>query len=106
MRVSSVWLLPVAILILGCSSAAWPQTASIEQHSEGACSPPIVNNSGHVSIFCPGVSREALNYLEKQLSEQFAQLTEQLRSLDDSSRTIRNLNDLNENLRKQADDWA
>ena len=38
----------------GLSIAAWPQTGSIQQHSEGACSPPIVNNEGYVSISCPG----------------------------------------------------
>jgi tetratricopeptide (TPR) repeat protein len=37
---------------------------------------------------------------------QFERLSEQLRSFDDSARTIHNLNDLNENLRQQADDWA
>ena len=90
----------------GLSIAASPQTASIQQHSEGACSPPIVNNEGQVSISCPGVAPEALHYLENHLSEQFGRLNEQLRSLNDTQRTIRNLNDLVDNLHKQADDWA
>ena len=80
--------------------------AVIDQRSEGACSPPMVNNSGKVTINCPGVDKEALRYLEGKLSEEFRQLGQQLHSLNDSQRTIRNLNDLNDNLRQQADDWA
>ena len=87
-------------------AGAPPQTGSIQQHSEGACSPPIVNNEGHISISCPGVAPEALHYLENQLSEQFGRLNEKLRSLNDTQRTIRNLHDLVDNLHKQADDWA
>ena len=96
-------------LLATCFALGWVSTASsqdIQQHSAGACSPPIVNNQGKISISCPGVAPEALRYLENQLSEQFGRLNEQLRSLDDSARTIRNLNDLNENLRQQADEWA
>ncbi len=109
MRVWSAWLLAAGL------TAGWPnawaaaassQIGTIEQHSEGACRPPIVNNEGQVSISCQTVDEKALRYLESQLSEQFRQLSEQLRSPDDSNRTIRNLNDLNENLRQQADDWA
>src|ERR1700693_5389861 len=99
MRRCAAWFL-AAGLILGWSNLASPQTSSIEQHSEGACSPPIVNNEGHVSISCQGIDETALRYLENKLSER---LSEQLRGLDDSGRTIRNLNDLNENLRQQAD---
>src|SRR6266436_981230 len=106
MRVWAAWFLAASGLVLGWPNAASPQTSRIEQHSQGACSPPIVNNQGQVSISCPGVAPEALHYLETQLSEQFGRLGEQLRSFDDSARTIRNLNDLNENLRQQADDWA
>jgi hypothetical protein len=108
MRVWAAWLLAATGLALGWSNAgigAPPQPGDIEQHSEGPCSPPIVNNEGHVSIMCRGVEPEALLYLEKQLSEQFDRLNEQLH-LNDPSRTIRNLSDLNDNLRKQADDWA
>jgi tetratricopeptide (TPR) repeat protein len=108
-RVRSVWLLALASLTLGwpgVSLAALPKTGSIEQHSEGACSPPIINNEGHVSISCPGIAPEALHYLENQLSDQFGRLNEQLRGLNDTQRTIRNLNDLVDNLHKQADDWA
>jgi tetratricopeptide (TPR) repeat protein len=109
MRVWATWWLAGIGLAQGWSNTsigAPPQTGEIQQHSEGACSPPIVNNEGHISISCPGVAPEALRYLENQLSEQFGRLNEQLRGLNDSSRTIRNLNDLNDNLRKQADDWA
>jgi tetratricopeptide (TPR) repeat protein len=82
------------------------QIGSIEQRSEGPCSPPIINNEGHVSISCQAVDGNALKYLEDKLSEQFRQLSDQLRGLNDSSRTIRNLNDLNDALRQQADDWS
>lgn len=85
--------------------AADNAATSIQQNSEGSCSPPIVNNSGHVTITCPGIDEKALRYLESQLSEQYRQLREQMNCQDDSSRTIRNLNDLNENVRKQAEDW-
>ena len=91
--------------LAGAEHSGFP-TGSIQQHSEGACSPPIVNNEGQVSISCPGVAPEALHYLENQLSEQFGRLNEKLRSLNDTQRTIRNLNDLVDNLHKQADDWA
>ena len=109
MQVQFSLLLALAGVTLGwpgLSIAASPQTRSIQQHSEGACSPPIVNNQGHVSISCPGVTPEALRYLENQLSDQFGRLNEQLRGLDDTQRTIRNLNGLIDNLHKQADDWA
>ena len=109
MQVRFALLLGLAGLTLcwpGLSLGALPQAGSIEQHSEGACSPPIINNQGHVSISCPGVAPEALNYLEKQLSEQFVRLNEQLHGLNDSQRTIQNLNDRVDDLRKQADDWA
>src|SRR5438270_3160826 len=106
MRVRGGWFLAAASLVLSWQHTASPQLSRIEQHSEGGCSPPIVNNQGQVSISCPGVAPEALRYLETQLSEQFGRVSEQLRSLNDSARTIRNLNDLNENLRQQADDWA
>ena len=98
-----IWLLSVCFA-LGWVSAASSQT--IQQHSEGACSPPIIDNRGNVSISCPGVTPEALHYLEDKLSQQFRRLTEQLQGLSDRERTIRNLNDLADNLRKQADDWA
>jgi hypothetical protein len=88
------------------TTAASPQAGSIEQRSEGACSPPIVNNEGHVSISCPGVAPEALHYLENQLSEQFGRINDRLRSLNDTQRTIKNLNDLVDDLHKQADGWA
>jgi hypothetical protein len=104
MRVWATWWLVGIGLALGWSNAsigAPPQPGDIQQHSEGACSPLIVNNEGHVSISCPEIAPEALLYLENQLSEQFGRLNEQLRGLNDSSRTIRNLNDLNDNLRKR-----
>ena len=85
MQVQFSLLLALAGVTLGwpgLSIAASPQTRSIRQHSEGACSPPIVNNQGHVSISCPGVTPEALRYLENQLSDQFGRLNEQLRGLD------------------------
>jgi tetratricopeptide (TPR) repeat protein len=87
-------------------SIASPENSSIEQHSEGACSPPIVNNEGHVSISCSGVAPEALHYLEDRLSEQFGHLNDELRSLNDTQRTINNLNNLIDDLHKQADRWA
>jgi len=109
MRVWGAWVVTMAGLVPGPN--AWaappsPQIGSIDQHSEGECSPPIVDNQGQVTISCEAVDKKALRYLENQLSEQFRRLSEQVHSLDDSSRTIRNLNDLNENLRQQADDWA
>jgi tetratricopeptide (TPR) repeat protein len=106
MRMRAVWLLALSAVLLGLPHSASAQTSRIEQHSEGACSPPITNNQGHITIDCPGVAPEALRYLENQLSDQFQRVSERLRSLDDSARTIRNLNDLNETLRQQADDWA
>ena len=109
MRVWAAWLVATACLASGPNVWAAPPSphiGSIDQHSEGACSPPIVDNQGKVSISCEAVDKKALRFLEKQLSEQFRRLSEQVHSLDDSSRTIRNLNDLNENLRQQADDWA
>src|SRR5271156_3505865 len=105
----SAWLLLTAAgLVVGWPSAAAdsPEIGSVEQHSEGACSPPIINNQGHVSISCPGVAPEALRYLENNLTEQFSRLDERLSHLEESDRTIRNLNELSDNLRKQADDWA
>src|SRR4051794_33273464 len=106
MRVCAVWFLAASGLMLGWPNPASPQTSRIEQRSEGPCSPPIVNNQGQVSISCPGVGEEALRYLEKKLSEQFERLSEQLRSHDDSARTIYNLNDLNDKLREEATNWA
>jgi tetratricopeptide (TPR) repeat protein len=109
-RMWVAWLLPAAGLVVGspnaCAAAGSPQISSIEQHSEGACSPPIINNHGQVSISCSGVAPEALRYLESNLTVQFNHLSEQLTHLEDSARTIRNLNDLNDSLRKQANDWA
>jgi tetratricopeptide (TPR) repeat protein len=105
----SAWLLLTAAgLVVGWPSAAAdsPEIGSVEQHSEGACSPPIINNQGHVSISCPGVAPEALRYLENSLTEQLSRLDERLSHLEESDRTIRNLNELSDNLRKQADDWA
>jgi tetratricopeptide (TPR) repeat protein len=106
----SAWLLTAAGLVVGWPNASAaadsPQIGSVEQHSEGACSPPIINNQGQVSISCSGVAPEALRYLESNLTEQFSRLDEQLSHLENSDRTIRNLNDLNDTLRKQADDWA
>ena len=84
MQVQFSLLLALAGVTLGwpgLSIAASPETRSIQQHSEGACSPPIVNNEGHVSISCPGVTPEALRYLENELSDQFGRLNEQLRGL-------------------------
>ncbi len=81
MRVRAVWFVAASGLILSWLNAASAQLGKIEQHSEGACSPPIVNNQGQVSISCPGVAPEALRYLENQLSEHFGRLSEQLRSL-------------------------
>lgn len=92
-------------MVLAWAGTALSQT-SIEQHAEGACSPPIVNNQGHVSISCQGVDEKALRFLEEKLSTRFTQLAEQLQSLNEANRTIRNLNDLNDTLRKQADEWA
>jgi len=109
MRVWAAWLMTTAGLVSGANLGASPpspQIGSIEQHSEGACSPPIVDNQGQVSISCEAIDKKALRYLEQQLSAQFRQLSEQVHNLDDSSRTIRNLNDLNDNLRQQANDWA
>ena len=54
-----------------------------------------MGNSGQVTINCPGIDEKALQYLRQQLQSQ-----------NDASRTIRNLNDLNDSLRQQADDWA
>jgi tetratricopeptide (TPR) repeat protein len=102
MRVA-IWSLPM------CVALGWLSTASsqsIQQHSGGDCSPPIIDNRGKISISCPGVTPEALRYLEDNLSEQFSRLNKQLRGLNETERTIRNLNDLVDNLRKQADDWA
>ncbi len=104
----SVVCLVVALLFgeaLPMASAHADAAVSVEQRSEGACSPPIVNNSGQVTIECPGIDEKALRYLEGQLTEQFRTLSAQLHDLDDSTRTIRNLNDLTETLRKQAEDW-
>ena len=106
MRACAVWFLAASSLALSWPNSAAPQLGKIEQRSEGACSPPIVNNQGQVSISCSGVAEEALRYLESKLSEQFREVSDQLRSSNDFARTIRNLNDLNENLRQQADDWA
>src|SRR3954469_12792411 len=106
MRVCAVWFLAASGLMLGWPNPASPQTSRIEQRSEGPCSPPIVNNQGQVSISCPGVGEEALRYLEGKLTEQFWGLGEQLRSLDDSARTVRKLNDLNDKLREEANTWA
>jgi hypothetical protein len=112
-REAVMWVWPAVIILaaglMAGEAPGWAAPAgqgSIEQRSEGACSPPIFNNSGQVSINCPGVDEKALHYLESQLSEQFHRLSEQLHSLNDSQRTIRNLNDLNDTLRQQADDWA
>ena len=105
----SAWLLTVTGLVVGWPNAAAAgasQIGSVEQHSEGACSPPIINNQGQVSISCAGVAPEALRYLESNLTEQFRRLDERLSHLEESDRTIRNLNELSDNLRKQADDWA
>lgn len=109
MRAAPVWFLTMAAATFGwagLSIAALPPTGSIEQHSEGSCSPPIIHNEGHVTIICPGVAPEALHYLENQLSDHFGRLNEQLRDLNDNQRTIRNLNEHVDNLHKQADDWA
>jgi tetratricopeptide (TPR) repeat protein len=110
MRLWAGSLLVAAGLVAGSpnlrAAAPPPQIGSIEQYSGGPCSPPIVHNEGQVSISCSGVNEKALRYLESQLSEQFRRLSEQLRGLDESGRTIRNLNDLNDNLRRQADEWA
>ena len=65
---------------LGASPPS-PQIGSIEQHSEGACSPPIVDNQGQVSISCEAIDKNALRYLEQQLSAQFRQLSEQVQPL-------------------------
>ncbi len=105
----SAWLLLTAAgLVVGWPSAAAdsPQIGSVEQHSEGPCSPPIINNQGHVLISCPGVAPEALRYLENNLTEQFSRVDERLSHLEEFDRTIRNLDELTDNLRKQADDWA
>ena len=106
----SAWLLTAAGLVVGwlntSAAADSPQIGSVEQHSEGAYSSPIFNNQGQVSISCSGVDPEALRYLESYLTGQFSRVDEQLSHLENSDRTIRNLNDLNDNLRKQADDWA
>ena len=100
----------LAINLLLCGALlTWSACASadtrIEKRSESPCSPPIVNNAGQVSIKCPGFDKEALLYLENQLSQQFRLLNEKLHSIDDSSRTVRNQNDLIDILRKQAHDW-
>jgi tetratricopeptide (TPR) repeat protein len=106
----AAWLLAAASLMLGwpsaCAATASSQTGSIEQHSEGACSPPIIDNQGQISISCQGLNENAQHYLENKLTEQFSLLSEKLTHLDDSARTIQNLNELIDNLRKQADDWA
>jgi tetratricopeptide (TPR) repeat protein len=116
MRAWGIWLLAMASFTLGWSGVsigASPQAASIEQNSQGACSSPIINNNGHISISCPGVAPEALHYLETQLSEQLGGLYKELHNvssklpdLNDSQQTITNLNHLNAILREQADDWA
>lgn len=81
--------------------AATAPAGVIEQSSQGACSPPIANNAGQVTINCPGVDPEAVGYLEAQLTELPHKLSEQ----SDANRTIKNLNDLNVILRQQAADW-
>jgi hypothetical protein len=66
---------------------------------------PVVEDHAQPGVDV-AVIPEALRYLEDKLSEQCGQLNEQLRGLNDAQRTIRNLNDLADNLRKQANDWA
>ena len=94
------WVAVAVALGLEASGLSTPAKAagtvdSIAQQSSGPCSPPIVGNSGQVTINCPGIDEKALQYLRQQLQSQ-----------NDASRTIRNLNDLNDSLRQQADDWA
>jgi hypothetical protein len=66
-----IWLLGAVGVIAGWpnlwAAETLPKISSIEQHSEGACSPPIINNQGKVAISCPGVDEKALHYLEDKL---------------------------------------
>src|ERR1700730_9925220 len=109
MRAWAAWLMATAGLVSGPNVWAAPPSpniGSIEQHSKGACSPPIINNQGQVSTSCEAGDKKALRYLEQQLSGPFRERLRQVHSPDDLTRTIRNLNDLNDHLRQQADDWA
>src|SRR5689334_6373394 len=112
MRLDLVGCVVGATVLLGCWTGAWSaapalEHGGVEQHSEGACSPPIVNNEGLVSISCQGMDEKALRFLEAKLTEKlnelqagfaqkFGDLSEQLiRPNDDNSAvTIGNLNDM------------
>jgi len=63
--------------------------ANLEQHSAGACSPPIANNSGTITIQCSGLSKEVsdqiIQILNKILSSQLDQKAV-LKQLDDLSK--------------------
>jgi hypothetical protein len=102
MRVLIAAVIP-AVAIL--SARADPILTSVEQKSSGDCSPPIIN-AGNVTINCPGIGDAASRSLSVQLTEQFKMLNAKIDQQDDSSRTIHNLNDLNDELRRKADDWA
>jgi hypothetical protein len=64
-------------------------TANLEQRSAGACSPPIANNSGSITIECSGLSKDVsdqiIQILNKILSSQVNQ-KEILKQLGDLSR--------------------
>ena len=100
-------VLVVADLLYGGVLLAWlspaRDAAGIEQASEGACHPPIVDISGAVTMECRGVEGKALEYLNARLSET---LQRQLLHPDDPRRTIRNLDDRIDDLHRQAEDWT
>lgn len=88
------------------SPAAGQSGGPIYQRSDGACSPPIVNNSGQVTITCPGINPVALRSLEDGLSKLVQEIRQQHREFGESHRTIANQNDLIDRLRREANDWA
>jgi hypothetical protein len=84
--------LVVGLLLVGAvttSPARGDSGTNLEQHSEGACSPPIASNSGSITIQCSGLSKEVsdqiIQILNKILSSQ-ADQKEILRQLSDLSK--------------------
>jgi Flp pilus assembly protein TadD len=93
----------LALFVASAYGAEQPR--SFAQTSTGACSPPIISNTGHVSISCPGVGEEALRFLEERLTTEFKSVLDRIDRYNDSERTIRNQNDHILILQQKADYW-
>jgi len=59
-----------AILFLLALAAATPQTAepSVQQKTQGACSPAVADVNGNVTITCTGMNAQAIRDLQKALA--------------------------------------